>query len=200
MTIKPLKTGLLRNSQRIISSNKYVISLTGKRAVIMDRSLNFITELDKLYYVYNGQISPNEKTLLLISSGNIFYLYSLETFELMHKVTLRGTCSGNLEGRGCFSHDGKHIILILDNEKECISTLRVYNVDNLDEYKDYLENEYLLYRIIPVKSCMKYAIVGSPGYEERCKGQNYNVLIWFDGQHVENHILPGKDDAVSGPS
>ena len=197
LTLNSIKTGLLRNSEGLTSSSKYVVSFTGRRAIIIDHDLNLIAEVNKLHYVYKGQISPDEKYLLLISNGNIFYLYSLETFELIRKVTLLGTYSGNLEGRGCFSHDGKHFMLILSNEKRFVSTLRVYNVDNLDEYKDYLDNEYLIHSIIPVKSCKKYAIVASPEYEARCNGQEYNLLIWFDGERFEKHIISGKDDYIT---
>ena len=72
MDISKIKASFLSKAQGIILGKKYVVFLTGRRAIITDKQLNVITEIGGLFYVYKGELSPDETKLLLISNGTVF--------------------------------------------------------------------------------------------------------------------------------
>ncbi len=157
----------------------------------MDKELNVISEFDKLYYVYKVDISCDEKWLLLISTSNIFYLVSLEDMS-MTKYTVKPPYNENLEGKGCFSFDGKYIYIIATKDtkrdtQRFVSVIRRYSVDNMSSYieVDYSiqENneEYLLHSITLIKELNKYLIRGFKMYSDS--------VMFFDGEKLESHII-----------
>ncbi len=49
MNISKIKSSFLSQAKGIILGKKYVIFLTGRRAIITDRQLNIVSEIDGLY-------------------------------------------------------------------------------------------------------------------------------------------------------
>ena len=72
------KCTVLKNCKGVIQSDKYIVGLTGRRAQVVRKSdMTLVGVIDGLSYVYRGDISPDEKTLLLASTDRYGYLYSL---------------------------------------------------------------------------------------------------------------------------
>lgn len=181
----------LKNVKDLFFSKNYIVACTGRKAIIMDKKLNVINEIGNLYYVYKADISCDEKWLLLISTSNIFYLVSLEDMSIT-KYTVKAPYSENLEGKGCFSFDGKYIYIIATKDtkrdtQRFVSVIRRYSVDDMSSYieVDYniQENneEYLLHSITPVKELNKYLIRGVKVYSDS--------VMFFDGEKLESHII-----------
>ena len=124
--MKLLKLNVLNYVESTKVSTKYVFGFTGSRVKIFNKEMQLIKEIPRLDHVYTGSISPDEKKLLLVSTGNRFYILSLETFELK-KYTVCGREDYNLEGRGCWSFDGKEILLCANGCSTGISALRIYD-------------------------------------------------------------------------
>ena len=96
---KQLKYDFLRHAKDFCFTEKYSIFCTGKSAFICDRALKLLCKIENLSYVYHAFVSPDEKTLLLVSNSNKFYLVDLNDFSVK-KHTVRGKYNHNLEGRG----------------------------------------------------------------------------------------------------
>ena len=122
------KCTVLKNCKGVIQSDKYVVGLTGRRAQVVRKSdMTLVGVIEGLSYVYRGDISPDEKTLLLASTDRYGYLYSLPDLTPMSRARIRDNKSGEvLEGLGCFSHDGSKVYFAvpLDNS---LSEVREYD-------------------------------------------------------------------------
>ena len=122
------KCTVLKNCKGVIQSDKYIVGLTGRRAQVVRKSdMTLVGVIDGLSYVYRGDISPDEKTLLLASTDRYGYLYSLPDLTPMSRARIRDNKSGEvLEGLGCFSHDGSKVYFAvpLDNS---LSEVREYD-------------------------------------------------------------------------
>lgn len=177
--LKQIKTPNLRYSEKLLVSDHYAVSLTSRRAVIMDRQFNLLYEIKNLDYVYNGDISSDEKWLLLVSTGNHFLLYSLTSFQLVTKQILTGIYNFNLEGMGCFSFDGTNVLIAITNNQTLTSVLRMYELDDFSKFRDYhLNDQYLIHSIQPIAKHSKYLM------EVYDRASKKNALILFD---KENH-------------
>lgn len=122
------KCTVLKNCKGVIQSDKYIVGLTGRRAqVVRKNDMTLVGVIEGLSYVYRGDISPDEKTLLLASTDRYGYLYSLPDLTPMSRARIRDNKSGCvLEGLGCFSHDGSKVYFAvpLDNS---LSEVREYD-------------------------------------------------------------------------
>lgn len=122
------KCTVLKNCKGVIQSDKYIVGLTGRRAQVVRKSdMTLVGVIKGLSYVYRGDISPDEKILLLASTDRYGYLYSLPDLTPMSRARIRDNKSGEvLEGLGCFSHDGSKVYFAvpLDNS---LSEVREYD-------------------------------------------------------------------------
>lgn len=122
------KCTVLKNCKGVIQSDKYIVGLTGRRAQVVRKSdMTLVGVIEGLSYVYRGDISPDEKTLLLASTDRYGYLCSLPDLTPMSRARIRDNKSGCvLEGLGCFSHDGNKVYFAvpLDNS---LSEVREYD-------------------------------------------------------------------------
>lgn len=176
--LNQIKTPNLRYSERLLISEHYAVSLTSRRAVIMDRQFNLLHEIKNLDYVYNGEISSDEKWLLLVSNGNHFHLYSLKSFQLVTKQHLTGIYNFNLEGMGCFSFDGMNVLIPITNHQTLTSVLRMYEIDDFSKFRDYhLNDQYQIHSIQPIAKHSKYLM------EAFDRASKKNALILFDGEN-----------------
>lgn len=125
----------VQKAKKLLLTKKYYIALSGQRVTFMNHSFEIVKVLEKFTHSYNGSISPDGKYLLVISNSPMFYLISLETLELIDKVRIKGGVE-TIEGRGCWSPDGQHIVIPLKEEKYWTYSVRLYNVNKPKSYTD----------------------------------------------------------------
>ena len=94
-----------------ISSERFIVLVTGGSIIIKNRQ----TEEDLKQhsghsYLYTGDISPDEKQCFALENGKHFYVYSLENYELIKRVTLPRSYEA-IDVYGRYSEDGKYICI-----------------------------------------------------------------------------------------
>lgn len=94
-----------------ITSDKFVIQITGGSIKISDRPTKTLLKQHKgHHYLYTGDISPDETQCFALENGKHFYVYSLENYKLIKRVTLpRGYESVDMYGH--YSEDGAQICI-----------------------------------------------------------------------------------------
>lgn len=175
MKLERIPCKYLNRAQNVFVSNSYIIGCTGQKAVILNRQLEFVHIVQGLEYVYCAQMSPDEKSLLLISNGNKFYVVDMETFSTI-RITVKSPFNRNLEGRGCWSFDGKSILIPVQHNRTGKSTLRCYSLETLQEFQEFLPEKYYLAGISQTDTPGTYFLTG---YNRNDNNQRY--LIFFDG-------------------
>ena len=185
---KQLKYDFLRHAKDFCFTEKYSIFCTGKSAFICDRALKLLCKIENLSYVYHAFVSPDEKTLLLVSNSNKFYLVDLNDFSVK-KHTVRGKYNHNLEGRGCWSLNGRSLYFCVCNGQTLNSALRCYDLDDNMSYRDLLKEKYQLVCIKPVKEINKQLIIGLDRKKSDLDRTDCWSLIWFDGVYFEEYPI-----------
>lgn len=176
MKLKRVKCKPLERAKNLCVSQSYIVGCTGQKAAIMDKQLNLIHTVEGLEYVYSADISPDETKLLLISNSNKFYIVDLHTFEKT-RITVKTPYNHNLEGRGCWSFDGKSVWIVVQRSTGYInSTLRRYCVDDFNKYEDLLADKYYLNGISRIDTNNTYFLTGYNRQEN-----NRTYFIYFDG-------------------
>lgn len=176
MRLERIKCKPLERAKNLCVSQSFIIGCTGKKAAIMDKQLNLIHTVEGLEYVYSAEVSPDETKLLLISNGDTFYVVDMQTFEKT-RLTIKAPYNHNLEGRGCWSFDGKSVWIPVQRSTGYISsTLRRYCVDDFSKYEDYLAEKYHLNGISRIDSNNTYFLTGYNRQEN-----NRTYFIHFDG-------------------
>ena len=94
-----------------VTSNSFIIQTTGGSISILDRQTKENLRNYKGHnYLYTGDISPDETQCFALENGKHFYVYSLEVFELIKRVTLpRGYVCIDMYGH--YTEDGKEICI-----------------------------------------------------------------------------------------
>lgn len=101
MKLERIKCKPLERAKNLCVFQSCIIGCTGPKAVIVDKRLNHVHTVDELDYVYSAELSPDETKLLLIFTGNKFYIVDMRTFDKV-RVTVKAPYIYNLEGRGCW--------------------------------------------------------------------------------------------------
>ena len=176
MRLERIKCKPLERAKNLCVSQSYIVGCTGQKAAIMDKQLNLIHTVEGLEYVYSADMSPDETKLLLISNGNKFYVVDMHTFEKT-RITVKPPYNYNLEGRGCWSFDGKSVWIVVQRSTGYInSTLRRYCVNDFNKYEDNLADKYYLNGISRIDSNNTYFLTGYNRQEN-----NRTYFIYFDG-------------------
>jgi len=192
MKLEQVKCKPLGRAKDIHISKSYIIGCTGQKAIIMDKQLNLIHTVEGLEYVYSTEVSPDETKLLLISTGNKFYIVDLHTFEKT-RITVKSPYNHNLEGMGCWSFDGNSVLIPVQRGTGFInSTLRCYCVHDFSKYEDYLADKYYLNGISKVPGNNTYFLTG---YNR--KENNRTYLIYFDGTAFREFPLESSVNLIS---
>lgn len=192
MKLTRMKCSYLSRARDIIITDDYIIGYTGKKAVILDHSLNLIHDINGLEFVYSGRLSPDSKKLLLISNSNKFYILDLVTFRLT-KVIVKSPYNYNLDGQGCWSLDGRRIYIPVQNSETLNSALRCYDTEDISQYYDTISEKYCLTGVVAAEKYGKYFLTG---YDR--ERNNLDVLIHYDGDTCVEYPLPArKGDIVS---
>lgn len=184
-----INSNLFSRSKKIIISKKFIISLTGSAAIIADKKFNVLKKITGLSYVYEGQISPDEKTLLLISNGNCFYIISLDSFEIIKKQVIRDS---SMEGNGFWSFKGDAVIVVGTNNKTLISFVRSYNVFDYSFKESNLDNKYTFISSTSVQKLNKHLIIG---YNR--KDDNAVYILWYDETEFKEYKINNYNDTIS---
>ena len=182
MKLQKVKCKSLSYVKEIFVSDSYIIGCTGKKANILDKQFKLLQTIEGLDYVYSAEISPDEKKLLLVSNGNKFYVVNLETGE-KRKVVVKSPYNNSIDGRGCWSFDGKYIYIVVMNSKNLLSKLRRYNADNLEMYEDFLAEEYVISKIYKTDLNGMYLLLGYSRDDEM------EHLLLFDGENYKEYVL-----------
>lgn len=167
-----------------------IYGATGKRIIELDFDLNRLSEINGLNYVYDIHLSPDNKRLLCVSIENAFYIFDIET-KTLKKTVIRKEYDRNLEGRGCWSFDGKSVLIPIQS-RNFTSTIRIYSVEE-NTYTDLFVNKWLIWSITPVKTENKYLL----RVTIKNKNINKDALVWFDGKSDTAEIYEIKKDYLS---
>ena len=190
MKFSQIKNTYLKRCKSYIVHDNYFVGFTGKQALLFDDNFELSASCEKLSYVYKGELSPQNDKILMLSVENRFYINEFPSLKSINKVTVRSPYNYNTEGNGCWSFDGKKILICVTNSKTLNSALRVYDANDFSEYTDYLTEKYHLTDIRPVKSLNKYYLLG---YKE---GGLDTYIIWYDGNSFEEYVLENFDDVI----
>ena len=190
MKLERIKCKPLDRAKDLCVSQSYIIGCTGQKAAILDKQRNLLHTVEGLEYVYSAEVSPDETKLLLISNGNKFYLVDLHTFEKT-RITVNAPYNYNLEGRGCWSFDGRSLWIPVQRSTGAMnSTLRCYCVDDLSQYSDYLADKYCITGILRLETMRSFFMTGYHRQENR------HYFIYFDGSAFREYPLETTVDIV----
>ena len=187
MKLERIKCKHFVHAQNIHQSPSYLVGCTGKRAVILDRAYELVQNIDGLDYVYEADFTQNEQEILLISTGNKFYVADMKTGN-KQRVTVKAPYNCNLEGRGCWSHDDQSVLMLVGNSKNMRSALRIYQKDDLTKYEDLLAGQYQLLRIHRLGDGKTYLIIG--------RNDDGNRFIYYDGADFTHYPLADTEDQI----
>lgn len=182
MKLERIKCKHLSRAWDITVSRNYLAACTGRRAVILSRELELLHTVDGLDYVYSAVFSPDERKLLLIANGSKFYILDM-ALKGLDKLTLRAPYNYNLEGRGCWSFDGGHILIPVQHSGSLNSTLRRYRAGDLTKFEDFLPQRYNLTGIRRLEKSESYLLIGQDRTDDR------EYLLFFDGAKATAHVL-----------
>lgn len=191
MALVENKKFTFKKCKNFIIENGYFIGLSGQQAVCYDSEFKLVSSVDKLRYVYHGEISPDGKKILLASTENRFSIHKLPDLELICKATVKSPYNGNLEGNACWSFDNKKILLCALNDETINSSLKIFDVCNGKFEGDLLKEKYWLMHIIRIEAKKRYLMVGFNRKDLK------TYLIWFDGIDFSEFCLEGCNDIVS---
>ncbi len=181
----------IKNCKNYIVENGYFVGFTGKRALCYDNDFNLISSIDKLKYVYYGDISPDGKNILLTSTGNTFSIHRFPDFELIYKSNIKAPYNGNLEGNACWSFDSEKVLLCATNDDTINSTFKIFNLNQCVFEEELLKEKYWLTHIMRINEKKKYLLIGFNRKDLK------TYLIWFDGNKFSEHCLMGCDDIIT---
>ena len=94
-----------------VTSNKFIVQITGGSITVLDKQTEMPLKRYKgHHYLYTGDISLDETQCFALENGKHFYVYSLENYELIKRVTLpRGyEC---IDMYGHYAEDGTQICI-----------------------------------------------------------------------------------------
>lgn len=133
-----------------ISTDNYIIQITGGSLIIFDKKTNNkLNQIKGYNYLYTGDVKPDEKELFALENGKHFYIISLEDFTQKLRVTLPRSYE-SIDVFGSFSDDGELLYV----------PIRKY-VDN--QYKYWLcEYETVSYSLAGMKEISKSEVTFWP--------------------------------------
>lgn len=192
MKFTQIKNSTLKKCKDYILAENCLVGFTGKQILLFDQHFDLIAAQGNLSYVYTGELSPRCDKLLTVSNGNRFYIHEFPSLNPIDNVTVRAPYNDNIEGRGCWSLDGKSVMICATNSKTLNSVLRVYNANDFSEYTDFLSEKYWLMDIQAVSTLNKYYLIGF----NRVNFKTY--IIWYDGEKFEEYPLENLNNTVFG--
>ena len=126
-----------------VKSARTAVLLTGGSVTFVDKTTRRILKRHKgLGYVYTGALRPDGSQCMALENGKHFYIYSMENFGLIRRVTLpRGLES--VDACGAYSEDGRVLTIAANLEKG--SWTRIFCHYETENYsligKEYVDRE-----------------------------------------------------------
>ncbi len=186
-----------KKAKNLIVTSKYYIALSGQRVTFMNHSFETVKVLEKFSYAYNGYVSPDEKYLLLVpTNSKHFYLISLETFETIARVQIKNGME-TFEGRGCWSLDGRHMIVLVQHPNTFAFEVRFYDVNEPMFYTiaDIPATKFFMADIIRVPEHNAYYILAKPRQYDRTNLPPLdNVLLKYGEDGYKVVVIEGQND------
>lgn len=72
-----------------VTSDRYIVRITGGSIIILDKETQTpLKQYKGHHYLYTGDISPDETQCFALENGKHFYVYSLENYGLIKRITL----------------------------------------------------------------------------------------------------------------
>ncbi len=193
MIIKRIKEPGLLSAKKYCLSKQNIFLFTGRKIKILDYDFNCIKIVEGLKNVYSGQVSLDQKSMLLISIENRFYLLSLDNFTLQCYV-IKSPFNDNLEGKGCFSKDSKKILIPVQKENEIKSELREFDNPEISRYRTVFTGPFWIIHIQYIIEEDKYLMIASNRQNDSW------YLIWLNEYYkvAGQYKIEQFDDAVMG--
>lgn len=195
MKFTKIKSPYLSRAVSFTYSDKYLVSVTGAKATVLTRNLEYVTEVSKLRHVYDGEISPDETKLLLPSYNNRqVWLFSIKDEECKKILTEEDLVI--YDGWSSWSSDGNSFYLLVSGydvkTDTTTSFVRRYNL--CGTYVDLYRNECFLKSIHSLKSVGKQLICGT----EFTPTHSKHFLLWYDEktEKIQRVDLPEYDNWV----
>lgn len=195
MKLTPIPCPHLKNAKRIIRSDRNFLVLTGRAVIILDHELNHIKTIEGLKYAYNGHISPDGTKLFVISNQPEFYMISLETLEMVYRCHLKGQVT-TMEGQGCWSLDGKYVMLPVMDKQTYTWALRIYDATVPERYVDDTapSADFWFYTVLPIsKEGAVYLLVRTRDGERSEQKINHLCLLRYDSAWSGRYDIPHQD-------
>ena len=172
-------------------SDKFIVSFTGKRASIFDKNLNLLYTITDLRCVYHGCISEDESKLLLVSNSNNFYVFSLETFELLQKYSLKGRFNYNIEGNGAWNFDNETFLIIATDKFSLCSCVMIFSPNNIAPLKQIEFKNHNFTKILRLNHLKKHLLIGTDHSQ-----YHQNCFVFLQNENTEEYILEDFDDLI----
>lgn len=181
----------LKNAKGWTFSNKFIVSFTGTKANVFDKSLNLIHTFTDLKYVYKGYISDDETKLLLVSSSNVFYVFSLETFILIQKYSLKGRFNNSLDGCGAWNFDNNTFIINAVDKYSVHSCIMLFSTESTAPLKQIEFNDHCFVKVLKLDHLKKHLLLGVDHSKE-----HKNCLLYLQNDDIEEYIIEDFDDFI----
>ncbi len=189
--VKKLNFPILSRAKSLAISDSYIITFTGKKANIFDKNLNLLYTISDLQYVYHGYISPDESKLLMVSTANIFYVFSLDNFECLKKYSFKGRFNYNLEGHGAWEFDGKTFLINATDKYSLHTCIMYFSLEQEEPIKQIELPKYNFQTVNKIEQMGKFLFAGL-NYEDEHK----NYLFYFSGDVFEEYPIEKFDDVI----
>ncbi len=181
----------LRFAKNFTITPNYIILYTGTTVVICNKQFNLIKKIQNIKYVYNGYVSSDEKSLLLVSNVNRIYIISLEDYLIKYTYTAKKPYSGNLEGRACWSATDNTFFIPVQNEESMLSTIRQISCFPNLTFNDYLTEKFWIVYISFVQCEGRYLAIGLDR-----KNQCWNLIWWNQNEAFDIKEIQDFNDAI----
>lgn len=180
-----------KNAKGWTYSNKFIVSFTGKKANIFDKRLKLLFTVTDLNCVYHGYISGDERKLLLVSTSNLFYVFSLETFELLQKYSLKGRFNYNIEGNGAWNFDNETFLIIATDKYSLSSCVMIFPSNNTAPLKQIEFKDHCFTKILKLNHLKKHLLIGTDHSQD-----HQNCFVFLQNGNTEEYVLEDFDDLI----
>ena len=193
----------LSRAKNISFTSKYIILYKGASISIYDHDFICKVKIPKLNYVYRGYVSPDESKLLLVSSGNRFYVLSLDDFSFLSNFPLRRPYNGNLEGMACWCSSDSFLVPI-QNSDTMLSKLRRFHCGSPLTFEDLIPEKFWITNITYISERNQHLLIGldrsdhswnliwldKNGIYQIYKILNFNEMIFhMDISYIQNQVI-----------
>lgn len=189
--VKKIKHPFLLNAKNCVVSQNFIVTFTGTKANIFNKQLMLLKSITNLKYIYHGYISPDETKILLVSTTNLFYIFSLDTFECLKKHSFKDRFNYNLEGRGAWDFDDKTFFVCACDKYLLHPCLMYFSLEQEEPIKQIEFPEYSFQSVCKIEEAKKFLFAGV-----NHKDNHRNYLFYLFNDVCEEFPIDNFDDAI----